>query len=83
MDIRQVVGILVVLGAYGLTWFFLLRSLRIVKIIDKEGLDHAGEIRSRLKSKRSLRRSGPRSDRPDKPGPPTGSSATDGKNKSE
>lgn len=53
MDIRQVVGILVIVGAYGLTWFFLLRSLRIVKIIDREGLDHAGEIKARLKLKRA------------------------------
>jgi hypothetical protein len=53
MDVRQVIGILVILGAYGLTWFFLLRSLRIVKIIDREGLDHAGEIKARLKLKRS------------------------------
>ena len=53
MDVRQVVGILVILGAYGLTWFFLLRSLRIVKIIDREGLDHAGEIKVRLKLKRA------------------------------
>ena len=58
MNVRQVVGILVILGAYGLTWFFLLKSLRIVKIIDKEGLDHASEIKVRLKQKRSLGRSG-------------------------
>ena len=53
MDIGQVIGILVILGAYGLTWFFLLRSLRIVKIIDQEGLEHACEIKARLKAKRS------------------------------
>jgi hypothetical protein len=58
MNVRQVVGILIVLGAYGLTWFFLLKSLRIVKIIDKEGLDHASEIKIRFKQKRSLGRSG-------------------------
>jgi hypothetical protein len=32
----------------------MLKSLRIVKIIDREGLDHAGEIKARLK-----RRAGP------------------------
>jgi len=53
MDVRQVVGILIIMGAYGLTWFFLLRSLRIVRIIDQEGLDHAGEIKARLKNKRA------------------------------
>ena len=62
MNIRQVIGILVILGAYGLTWFFLLRSLRIVKIIDSEGLDHAGEIKARLKRKAG----------PGEPGPPAG-----------
>ena len=51
MEIRQVIGILVILGAYGLTWYLLLKSLRIVKIIDREGLDHAGDIRARLKMK--------------------------------
>ncbi len=55
MDVRQVIGILVILGAYGLTWFFLLGSLRIVKIIDRERLDHAGEIKARLKLRRSRR----------------------------
>ena len=52
MEIRQVIGILVILGAYGLTWYLLLKSLRIVKIIDREGLEHASEIKARLKMKR-------------------------------
>jgi hypothetical protein len=52
MNVRQIIGICIILGAYGLTWFFLLRSLRIVKIIDREGLQHAGEIKARLKGKR-------------------------------
>ena len=51
METQQVIGILVILGAYGLTWFFLLRSLWIVRVIDREGLDHAGEIKARLKGK--------------------------------
>ena len=53
MSVRQIVGILVILGAYGLTWFLLLKSLRIVKIIDREGLKHSSEIKTRLKRKRS------------------------------
>ena len=72
MSIRQVIGILVILGAYGLTWFFMLKSLRIVKIIDREGLDHAGEIKARLK-----RRAGPA-----EPGPQTGHPAPDERGKS-
>ena len=64
MDVRQVIGILVILGAYGVTWFFLLRSLRIVKIIDREGLDHAGEIKARLKRKAEPGEPGPRAGRP-------------------
>jgi hypothetical protein len=78
MDIRQVIGILIILGAYGLTWFFLLRSLRIVRIIDREGLDHAGEIRSRLKEKRSTAGS----TQPSEPGPRTGSAESEEQNKS-
>jgi hypothetical protein len=78
MDIRQVIGILVILGAYGLTWLLLLRSLRIVKIIDREGLDHAGEIRARLKGKAPASSS----PRPGETGPQGKSAAADEQNKS-
>ena len=53
MNVRQVIGILIILGAYGLTWYLLLRSIRIVKIIDREGLKHSSEIKTRLKRKGS------------------------------
>jgi hypothetical protein len=49
MNVRQLIGILVILGAYGLTWYLLLKSMAIVKMIDREGLNHAGEIKARLK----------------------------------
>ncbi|UCF96161.1 MAG: hypothetical protein JSV89_13355 [Spirochaetaceae bacterium] len=49
MNIRQLIGIVVILAAYGLTWYFLLKSLSIVRIIDREGLKHAPEIKARLK----------------------------------
>ena len=53
MSVGQVIGVLVILGAYGLTWYLLLKSIRIVKIIDREGLKHSGEIKTRLKRKGS------------------------------
>jgi hypothetical protein len=53
VNVRQVIGILIILGAYGLTWYLMLRSMRIVKIIDRESLKHAGEIKTRLKRKGS------------------------------
>ena len=53
MNVRQLIGILIILGAYGLTWYFLLKSMGIVRIIDREGLRHAGEIKTRLKRKAS------------------------------
>ncbi len=51
MNTEQIWGVLAILAAYGLTWYLLLRSTRIVKIIDQEGLQHAGEIEARLKGK--------------------------------
>ena len=76
MNIRQVIGIVVILGAYGLTWFFLLKSLRIVKIIDREGLDHASEIKERLKQRRSAAPSA-------KPGGTNGGNRARGKSESD
>jgi hypothetical protein len=51
MNLRQVTGILIILGAYGLTWYLMLKSLKIVEIIAREGLRHSGEIKARLKRK--------------------------------
>lgn len=51
MSINHLLGILVILAAYGFTWYLLLKSKKIVKIIDKEGLKQIREIKSRLKRK--------------------------------
>ncbi|MBC8462048.1 MAG: hypothetical protein H8D67_29110 [Deltaproteobacteria bacterium] len=51
MSINHVLGILVVLAAYGFTWYLLLKSQKIIKTIDKEGLKQIREIKSRLKIK--------------------------------
>ena len=40
MSITHLLGILIILVAYGLTWYFLLKSKKIVEIIDKKGLGH-------------------------------------------
>ncbi|UCD57577.1 MAG: hypothetical protein JSV16_00255 [Candidatus Hydrogenedentota bacterium] len=53
MSIDHVLGILVILGAYGLTWYLLLKSTKIVNIIAREGLKHSSEIKARLKTKGS------------------------------
>lgn len=39
----MLLGILVVIGAYGLTWLLLLRSIHIIKVIHKDDLDHGGD----------------------------------------
>jgi hypothetical protein len=49
MSIDHVLGILIILAAYGFTWYLLLRSTKIVKIIDREGLEHVREIKNILK----------------------------------
>ena len=51
MSITLVLGIFVTIAAYGFTWYLLLKSAKIVEIIDKEGLKHTREIKSRLKNK--------------------------------
>jgi hypothetical protein len=50
MSLGDAIGIAVLVIAYGLTWVLLLRSLKIVNIIDKEKLKHARQIRTRLKA---------------------------------
>jgi len=51
MSINHVLGILVIAAAYGFTWYLLVKSTKIVKMIDREDLKHMREIKSRLKSK--------------------------------
>jgi hypothetical protein len=53
VNIGQLIAILIILGAYGLTWYFLIKSMRIVNIIDREGLKHSSEIKARFKHKSS------------------------------
>ena len=50
MVLNDVLGISVVVIAYGLSWLLLLRSLKIVKIIDREKLKHVRQIRTRLRA---------------------------------
>jgi hypothetical protein len=56
MGIELLLGASVILAAYGLTWYLLLKSTRIVKIIDREGLEHANEIKARFRRRVSHRR---------------------------
>ena len=51
MSLNLVLGIFVILVAYVLTWYLLLKSANIVKIIDQEGLTFTREIKNRLKHK--------------------------------
>ena len=50
MNMNDVLGIFAIVAAYGFTWYLLLKSTKIVNIIDREGLKHTREIKSRLKS---------------------------------
>jgi small neutral amino acid transporter SnatA (MarC family) len=50
MSMNHVLGIFVIVAAYGLTWYLLLKSTKIVNIIGREGLKHTREIKSRLKN---------------------------------
>ena len=48
MSVSGIISIIVLIGAYVLTWVLFFRSLRIIKLIDKEDLRHASQIRDRL-----------------------------------
>jgi proline racemase len=50
MTLNQILGIVVLVVAYGGTWYLLLKSTKIVNTIDQEGLQHTREIKSRLKN---------------------------------
>ena len=52
------IGLGVVALAYVLTWLLLLSSLRIVRIIDREGLRHARQIQQRLRRRKTSKDSG-------------------------
>jgi hypothetical protein len=48
MDINRILGILVIVAAYGFTWYLLLKSTNIVRFIDEEGLTSTRAIKNRL-----------------------------------
>lgn len=49
MSITHVLGIVVIVGAYGLTWYLLLKSTHIVNLIHREKLPSTRAIKIRLK----------------------------------
>jgi hypothetical protein len=49
MSIDHILGILVILGAYCLTWYLLLKSTKIVNNIADQGSKHARETKPELK----------------------------------
>ena len=49
MDFDRILGILVIVGAYGFTWYLLLESTSIVRLIDRERLLSMRAIKKRLK----------------------------------
>ena len=46
MDADHILGILVILGAYGLTWYLLVKSTRIVNTNARRSSEDAGETES-------------------------------------
>ena len=53
MPFGDILGIAVLALAYGFTWILLIRSLRIVRVIDTEKLKHIDQIRQRVKPGKS------------------------------
>ena len=41
MSVDHILGVLVILGVYGLTWYLLLKSTKIVNNIAEQGSEHA------------------------------------------
>ena len=50
MNADYILGILVILGAYGLTWYLLLKSTKIVNTIAERGSKHADGTEPELKT---------------------------------
>jgi len=48
MNIDHILGILIILGAYVLTWYLLLKSIKIVNSIAKQDSKHARKTESGL-----------------------------------
>lgn len=51
MGFNHFLGILVILAGYSFTWYLLFKSKKILQTIDKEGLEHIREIKSRIKGR--------------------------------
>lgn len=49
MSIDHILGILVLFGAYGLTWYLFLKSKRIVHDLAEQDSEHASETEPELK----------------------------------
>ena len=50
MSVDHILGIFVILGAYGLTWYLLLKSTKIVNNMAEQGAKHARETEPEPKS---------------------------------
>ena len=50
MDLDRILGIVLIVAAYGFTWYLLLKSTRIVRLIDRENLLSMRAIKKRLKN---------------------------------
>ena len=48
MSISSIVGVAVIVLAYGCTWYLLVKSTKIVRDIDKNDLKHPREIKDKL-----------------------------------
>ncbi len=53
MSISDIIVLIVLFIAYGLTWFLFLRSLKIINLIDKDNLHHIEQIRQRSENRNS------------------------------
>ena len=48
MNIDLILGLVIILLAYGFMWFLLIKSLKIVNIIDEKGLQRVNDIKEEL-----------------------------------
>lgn len=57
MSVSDIIGIAVLFLAYGLTLVLFFRSLKIIRFIDKENLEHMRQIRDHLEAGKSSNQS--------------------------
>ena len=48
MNTDLILGLVIILLAYGFMWFLLIKSLKIVNIIDEKGLQRVNDIKEEL-----------------------------------